>query len=130
MFGDCCCGPSVRGALGFSKEKSLEYWTKTVNLGVALTAVAAPLPFCSTIRFSPCPQAFHNETAAGLRQLEQKYETLAYERLQERRGAVAHAAGAEATFFRAARLTRRQRANKNAQRAIGQRRGHAKSSAR
>jgi hypothetical protein len=48
----------VRGAFGFSKEKSLEYWTRTVNLGAVLAAAVIPLPFWSTIRLSPARKRF------------------------------------------------------------------------
>src|ERR1700735_1824290 len=48
MLGCVCCGPKVRGALGFSKEKSLVYGARTENFGPAC-GVSAPLPFCSAI---------------------------------------------------------------------------------
>src|SRR5260370_35294761 len=55
MFGPFCCAPSVRGALGFSNEKSLEYWTRTASRGVVFAACPVPLPFCSAILFAPSP---------------------------------------------------------------------------
>src|ERR1700722_8425751 len=48
MLGGVCCGPKVRGALGFSNEKSFVYWARTENFGPAC-GVSAPLPFCSAI---------------------------------------------------------------------------------
>src|SRR5690242_9384921 len=48
MLGADCCGPRVRGAFGFSNDKSLVYWARTENLGPACGA-SAPLPFWSAI---------------------------------------------------------------------------------
>src|SRR6266852_5108039 len=48
ICGCCCCCISDCGAFGFSNEKSLEYCTRMLRLGAALSAVAGagpPPPF-------------------------------------------------------------------------------------
>src|ERR1700733_2286320 len=58
MLGAVCCGPKVRGALGFSNEKSFVYWARTENFGPAC-GVSAPLPFCSAISTAPRTRPEH-----------------------------------------------------------------------
>src|SRR6185437_938229 len=52
MRGACDCGASVRGALGFSNEKSRVNWVSTENRG-ALAGSEPLLPFWSAIQISP-----------------------------------------------------------------------------
>ena len=39
IFGCCCCGCSERGAFGFSNDRSLMYWPRTLSCGGCLLAL-------------------------------------------------------------------------------------------
>src|SRR5579883_2499668 len=55
MFGCLACGPSERGAFGFSKEKSFVYCTIALSVGAVLFSAPPPFPLGIFVSLSACP---------------------------------------------------------------------------